>query len=597
MATATFAGPLPIPEEYGVTLAPLDETDPFQEISVWNQYDCTITIGEDYLKPAPFSASHRLERTNEFALRFGAPDDMIDLVAGSNEEQIDYVWGLVATSIFVAIFILVWSIVICVLRWTGYKRVGFLCGRFVRPPPPLIPRDEASQQLAGKEEEPLTSNDEENEEEQDKEQPVVEEARITSEISGEGMEVEEASVPVDESEHKLEQEVDEPLEKDELADEQSKSIKIENGSKQQEYREFCRRQDTRLKRTRIAVVVSAFLIIVNCILFCIYGNRYLAKSLGEVEVGLKKIRDLCFYGIKLIDLFVFRQTQVSSTNQGAMRTLDGICPLVRESLCESIEPTVSNCTFQDIPIVAESLEKLIGLIDNSKSYLFDELFKLRSDLQTLYDDVDQMLDNSFQLEWSYWVSFAFTLALGTQCVVIIWAVHMAHMGRGGKLFRFYRRNVVFPIFVFFVVMAFIFACCFIIAAVGASDWCINSPDPKVSFLLEKNQDYLDSVVFQYAMYYVNGCATELAPFLFSEQLNLLVNVLEGMGKFADTLRNVDPVEWNEACGTDVSLLAAVADGLERTSCLYGETLEDINELFWCRNWSPIYTTFMHQAIW
>ena len=117
---------LPLPPEW-------DANDPKQNVTFYEFSYCNLTLAEDHFNPEPFEPSDRLERTNEIAFRFGGSNDMITLLQGTDEEKKDYVVGLVATSLFVAAFFLVWCIVLLVLQCSrsSYKRYGFLSGRFI----------------------------------------------------------------------------------------------------------------------------------------------------------------------------------------------------------------------------------------------------------------------------------------------------------------------------------------------------------------------------------------------------------------------------------------------------------------------------------
>jgi hypothetical protein len=305
--------------------------------------------------------------------------------------------------------------------------------------------------------------------------------------------------------------------KDETGELQKQAEEPHGGISDDEFNDWserCRKQEIRLFRTRIAVVISTLFIIVNCILFCVYGTKYISDSFEELGNGLRRIKRLCEIVIRVIDIFIAQATETEERNQEAFNNfnVNGLCHKVREKLCERIDSDLGNCNFTDTPFLSGGLEKVIQFVYEAKNYVFTELPKMKEDIQDITSNIDDLLDNEQPLEWAFWVSFGFTIALSRQCFVILWGVYLAHKGQeGSPLFRFYRRHVVFPLFIFLVLCAFAFACAFIITAVGASDWCFGSPSPKVTYLLNKQQDSMDSIIYKFAKYYVNTCDSSLAP--------------------------------------------------------------------------------------
>ncbi len=74
------------------------------------------------------------------APRFGASNDLRLLMEGNSEEQADYLRGLLASSIAMVCFFLVWMIILVVFRCMGPQEVGFFSGK-ARPLPPQPSED------------------------------------------------------------------------------------------------------------------------------------------------------------------------------------------------------------------------------------------------------------------------------------------------------------------------------------------------------------------------------------------------------------------------------------------------------------------------
>lgn len=511
------------------TLAIVDFNDPTQNVTSVDIPFCDVFLAEDLLRPSAFSDSNRLERTNDLAIRFGASNEMLTLLEGSNDESEDYLYGLLASSLIVAVFFLIWSIVICVLRCTGNRRVGFLCGRFVRPDPPPPENENAP-------------NDSHN------------------------------------------------GDCDALNDDELKKFKSS-----EEFFEFCAKQDRRIFRCRIVVAVCALCTVICAILFCVYGNKYISSSLDSTENGFRLMQRTVGYSITLFDRLLEREAETSAANQQALEELNGLCPLWREKLCEEITPVV-RCNVSGIPFLEDGLEQVIHVVYERKAWLFGEISQVREDLQTLYDDLDELLNEGINLEWAFWFSFAFSLLVAIQCCVILWLLYHAHKGNVKKLFKFYRRHVIFPVFVVCVLIAYVFACAFIIAAIGASDFCIDSPDRVVNYLLNERTSSDSSLIFGLAKYYVNRCEKQLFPTRIVNTVNSVIDVLNDLQSLTKQRENLSTASWKEECGTDLTVVDVFLDALERTMCDIFKALQDINVLAWCRNWNPIYTSFMYDAV-
>eukprot|EP00522_Entomoneis_paludosa_P012157 CAMPEP_0172446716 /NCGR_PEP_ID=MMETSP1065-20121228/6260_1 /TAXON_ID=265537 /ORGANISM="Amphiprora paludosa, Strain CCMP125" /LENGTH=710 /DNA_ID=CAMNT_0013197905 /DNA_START=4 /DNA_END=2136 /DNA_ORIENTATION=+ len=530
-----------------------DPTDPTQKVTTVNLPVCNVSYAEDFFKPPPFRERSRLERTNEYAVRFGGSNDMMTLLSGSSSEKSEYLYGLFGTSIVMALFFLWWTVLMACFKGTGYRRVGFLSGRFVRKRRPRLSEE--------------TTDD----------------------------------LRMEESDHRDEKKEEEFLDDEDEAGPSKQFNKDDYNSDDaspmaiKEWKDACQKQEKRLFRTRIAIVISLLGVIVSCILFCIYGTKYVKQSLVDAGDGLRHIQKLARGGVIVIDNFIAREQALSDHVSSQAANINTICKV--QQLCQSIDPP-QDCDFTPIPeLLRTNLQGFFEKIFESKEYIFDQITSFQSDLQDLDDDIEEFVSAGVDLEWAFWIAFSFSAALSALCLVMIFGIYRAHQGKGGRAFNFIRRNIVFPLFIIFVIIALVFAIVFVIAAVGTSDWCINGPDDKVGYILEEQKDTIDSVIYKFANYYVNSCRSDLAPIRIVQESSKLESILKTANDLVSVIEDFDPFRWEQECGSDnVSGLRVIVDLITGSMCLLFVTLEEVNRFFWCRQWNPIYQQLMHEAV-
>lgn len=102
-----------------------------------------LNLVESFIPPE-FVNTQSIRWTHENAPRFGHSSDLLLLMQGTPEEQKDYLKGLMASSIAMFCFFLVWMIFLVVFKCMGPKEMGILSGK-ARPLPPQPP--EGSEEL------------------------------------------------------------------------------------------------------------------------------------------------------------------------------------------------------------------------------------------------------------------------------------------------------------------------------------------------------------------------------------------------------------------------------------------------------------------
>ena len=70
--------------------------------------------------------------------------------------------------------------------------------------------------------------------------------------------------------------------------------------------------------------------------------------------------------------------------------------------------------------------------------------------------------------------------------------------------QLYRYAIIWPVFIFFLILFWIFALVFLVTSLSGSDFCVK-PDQVVEGTLEQYKDRFHSVIFTFLIYYVSGC--------------------------------------------------------------------------------------------
>lgn len=99
----------------------------------------SLDLLEPFAAP-PFVNTKTIRWMHELTPRFGNSNDLLLLMEGNEDEQRDYIKGLIASNIAIFCFFLVWMIFLLVFQCMGPYEVGILSGK-PRPLPPQPAND------------------------------------------------------------------------------------------------------------------------------------------------------------------------------------------------------------------------------------------------------------------------------------------------------------------------------------------------------------------------------------------------------------------------------------------------------------------------
>lgn len=272
-----------------------------------------------------FENTRTITSVHDKTPRFGHKNEISVLWENGNtgDERSDYLTGMVSASIAMAIFFLLWFVVLIVLKCLGHDRVGFFSGRATqrpaKPQPPtettgieVVVLDDGEESLIKGQQLGEDPTHLESEGSSDEAAKQAEEDRPEREDRGEeehsetngaddAMNINEKVLVDSDPSVTNEQDYNEHLQDDydELLVAWEKNIaKIER----------------RMRRIRVAVLICCVAIVVCVILMIFYGVKGLVKSLDSARGGLEKGQDLANEGIAIIDDFLVRQEDVKQVS-------------------------------------------------------------------------------------------------------------------------------------------------------------------------------------------------------------------------------------------------------------------------------------------
>ena len=289
--------------------------------------------------------------------RFGRTSNITPflLFGLKDEEGTDYVQGLFAASIIIAIFMITWFICLGVLAFLGPKRVGLLSGRLL-----TLPSNNRSYQSNG------YGHHDPNDDDRIHLPPanVYDNNTTTNNVD----ESTTASSP--------------------------------------------RRQRRALKIVRCTVLFCSLGIFICCMVMITKGIQSLMHSQKEAASGISKGQELADEALLLIDTFAALANETATASRKLATQLNtDYCPAVREELCPNLSEYLDSpyaeavaeqagtdvqtlseiCNFDGIPY-ADQVETLINA--RTKEWIPDSVTQTRQDIVEVSQMLGDMQENS-----------------------------------------------------------------------------------------------------------------------------------------------------------------------------------------------------------
>jgi len=140
-------------------------------------------------------------------------------------------------------------------------------------------------------------------------------------------------------------------------------------------------------------------------------------------------------------------------------------------------------------------------VDQLKATLEENVGSISSDIQ---DVMNTLEDVEKYLEWSdifFTVLIIITVVIITLIVAMLVGVVFAWQGVSNSFTKCIQYALIWPLFIFSLVLSWIFATLFLAAGLAGADFCVT-PDKYVEDFLYAHEDMFDGMLFGFLIYYV-----------------------------------------------------------------------------------------------
>lgn len=390
--------------------------------------------------------------------RFGFSSGIEKTVNGNVDEAASYVTGVVICSLCIFSFFVCWVITLILLRCLGPRRVGIYSG--ARLPLPRPPERSETYVLE------MGVNDG-----QDNNWTLRGNGEHI-ESSKDGVEKSEtASNPIDQSDGEMQPEA---------------ALSIENvdtlfNEGLKEWETSVKRHERQLRRVRIAVLVSGSFVVASVLTMIVAGIMNLGDASSSMTKGLDKARNMALSGVLLIEEFLGRQNIAIRNIQSYRANMNGFCPQVSETVCESLSP-ISNCNFESF---SEQIRKFLrDIYIDLSTYAFFELRSVQKDLVNFAESMNSVQQGVNGFTWAFWTACVWAILLMIFTLFLMYGVLLAWRdARERNCFQWVitlmHHWLVVPLYIFFVFLTWIFSMIFVIGTLVTADFCYDSPDNKI----------------------------------------------------------------------------------------------------------------------
>jgi hypothetical protein len=259
----------------------------------------------------------------------------------------------------------------------------------------------------------------------------------------------------------------------------------------------------RLTIMRLIVLFAGTSVIISAGLMVARGVSSLVDTLDEGRKAISIAADLIQQGIDLTEDFLETNSQAQNDTVLLLEATNGFCPNVREELCEDFSNNIANCNLEGIPF-SEEIQIVIDFLDDLQGFAFTKVFKFRDGLVSMLEVAEELDQKASTFNWAFYVSASFAIALAVLCLIMMIGVVMAWLRRLPRIFYCFRTIVIVPLFMMLVFVSWIFSMVFVIGSMALADTCINSPDEKVSKLIDQLKDDLSSIIAEFLIFYISG---------------------------------------------------------------------------------------------
>ena len=213
------------------------------------------------------------------------------------------------------------------------------------------------------------------------------------------------------------------------------------------------------------------------------------SSLDEVRTGITLVQETAKTAIEITENILKADDDLN----GGMK-LEGTGVEPGQTICGT-----TTAVSEQIQIMYDDLQtqvdELTGMIRRTLSSFGSDL----KDLITLTDEVESGLDST---NIFFYIMITISVIIVSLIVVMLAGVFFSAKGFSNCFTRFITNAVLWPVFIFFLILFWAFATLFLVASLAGADFCVQ-PDEYVQAILNRNKDMFDGVIFGFIIYYIS----------------------------------------------------------------------------------------------
>jgi hypothetical protein len=223
----------------------------------------------------------------------------------------------------------------------------------------------------------------------------------------------------------------------------------------------------------------------------------LTETLETGRKSIVQVIDLLNQGIVLMDDIITGVRNIVDGVSGLIVTVNEMCPRIRFPICTDITDS-STCNMDGIFNETNVVGALIDHFASNKTILWS-LEHAHTDMVGLLHGANELDESLATLDWVMNLSIFFSVLLAFLCFWMIIGITF----RLPRILNSLQSRLLFPTFVFLVVISFVFAIGFIFGSIGIADACVDSPDDKILAVLHHYLDQISPIIYEFVLLYLS----------------------------------------------------------------------------------------------
>ena len=215
------------------------------------------------------------------------------------------------------------------------------------------------------------------------------------------------------------------------------------------------------------------------------------------------------------------------------------------------------------------------------------LFRLRKSLQRASSSLDTA-------DIFFYILIAISVVIICIVAAMLAAVFFAIKGWENTFTRIIKGALLWPFFIFFLLLSWIFATLFLVFSLAGADFCID-PDGYVQILLDQSEDMFEGLIFGFIVYYVSGCTVEPAGVAEIRELSdVAQTVVESAHGLTSAFGETSVQALAAICGLTIKQATALRGLINvghDTTHLINRGVIGLRSLLQCETFNPIYSKY------